>query len=59
MGIAGYLLIDREAAAVTVYSDPEDGTYRSGTARPFGAAIELPDSVGFTLVTENLKDFAD
>ncbi|MFD4524824.1 hypothetical protein ACFWP7_13050 [Streptomyces sp. NPDC058470] len=40
-------------------SDPEDGTYRSGTARPFGAAIELPDPVGFTLDTEKPKDLAD
>lgn len=58
-GIPVYLLIDREAAAVTVYSDPEDGKYRSCTARPFGAAIELPDPVGITLETEKLKDFAD
>ncbi len=54
-----YLLIDREAGTVTVYSDPEGGKYRSVTARPFGDAVELPDPVGFTLDTEKLKDFTD
>ncbi|GHB85374.1 MULTISPECIES: Uma2 family endonuclease [Streptomyces] len=58
-GIPVYLLIDREAATVTVHSEPKGGRYRSGTPQPFGTVIELPNPVGFTLETEKLKDFAD
>jgi Uma2 family endonuclease len=58
-GIPVYLLIDREACSVTVHAEPEGGSYRSITTRPFGAAIELPGPVGFTLETEKLKDYAD
>ncbi|MCX4963722.1 Uma2 family endonuclease [Streptomyces sp. NBC_00654] len=58
-GIPVYLLIDREACSVTVCTEPEKGTYRSSTTRPFGAVVELPEPVGFTLETEKLKDYAD
>lgn len=54
-----YLLVDRNAGSVTVHADPEGGSYRSITTRPFGAVVELPDPVGITLETEKLKDFAD
>jgi Uma2 family endonuclease len=57
-GIPVYLLIDREECTVTVHSEPEGGKYRSLTARPFGATVEIPDPVGITLETEKLKDFA-
>ncbi|MDN3024592.1 Uma2 family endonuclease [Streptomyces sp. S.PB5] len=58
-GIPVYLLIDRDASSVVVYADPDKGEYRSITSRAFGAAIDLPDPVGFTLDTEELKEFAD
>lgn len=56
--IPAYLLIDREACSVTVHTEPEKGTYRSTTTRPFGAIVELPAPVGITLATEKLKDCA-
>lgn len=58
-GIPVYLLVDRDRDSVTVHCDPEGGVYRSLTTRAFGAVIELPDPVGFTLETQKLKDFAD
>lgn len=58
-GIPVYLLVDREACSVTVFTEPEKGTYRSATTRPFGAVVELPAPVGFTLDTEKLKEYAD
>ncbi len=58
-GIPMYLLVDRDLTSVIVYSDPEGGVYRSVTSRAFGAVIELPDPVGFSLETEKLKDFTD
>lgn len=54
-----YLLVDREAGAVTVHAEPVGGTYRSVTTRPFGAVVELPEPVGFALETEALKEYAD
>lgn len=58
-GIPVYLLVDREGSSVAVYSIPEGGRYRSLTLRPYGTPIEIPEPVGFTLETEELKDFAD
>ncbi|MFI6280882.1 hypothetical protein [Streptomyces sp. NPDC050988] len=49
---------DRDTNSVTVYADPEKGEYRSVTSRAFGVAIDLPDPVGFTLETDELKEFA-
>lgn len=57
-GIPVYLLIDRAAGGVTVFAEPEEAGYRSITARPFGTPIELPDPVGFTLESEELKEFS-
>lgn len=57
-GIPIYLLVDRDTNSVTVYADPEKGEYRSVTSRAFGVAIDLPDPVGFTLETDELKEFA-
>ncbi|MFJ5047105.1 Uma2 family endonuclease [Streptomyces sp. NPDC088719] len=59
VGIPVYLLVDREACSVTVFTEPEKGTYRSATTRPFGAVVELPGPVGFALDTEKLKEYAD
>lgn len=58
-GIPVYLLIDRDDDSVTVHADIEGDRYRSTTTRPFGATVELPDPVGITLDTEELKEFAD
>lgn len=57
-GIPVYLLVDREACSVTVFTEPEKGTYRSATTRPFGAVVELAEPVGFALDTEKLKEYA-
>ncbi|MEV0847896.1 Uma2 family endonuclease [Streptomyces sp. NPDC049954] len=54
-----YLLIDRSADSFTVHTDPEGGSYRSVTSRPFGTPIDLPDPVGFTLRSEELKEIVD
>ena len=58
-GIPLYLLVDRETCSVTVHAEPEGGSYRSITTRPFGAVVELPDPVGITLETQKLKEYAD
>ncbi|MFF3408389.1 Uma2 family endonuclease [Streptomyces sp. NPDC002742] len=58
-GIPVYVLIDRQAGSVIVHAEPEGGRYRCITTRPYGTAVELPDPVGFTLETAELKDFAD
>lgn len=52
-----YLLIDRDECAVTVYSDPEGGRYRSRTSHAYGEVVQIPDPVGITLETEKLKDY--
>ncbi|WP_329120810.1 Uma2 family endonuclease [Streptomyces sp. NBC_01465] len=53
-----YLLIDRDDDTLTVYSEPKDGTYQQHPSYPFGAEVALPDPVGITLDTEELKDYA-
>ncbi|MGW1200550.1 Uma2 family endonuclease [Streptomyces sp. NPDC002536] len=58
-GIPVCLLVDREDSSVAVYSVPEGGRYRSLTLRAYGTPIEIPEPVGITLETEELKDFAD
>lgn len=54
-----YLLIDRDSDTLTVYSEPRNGTYEQNPSYPFGADVELPAPVGFTLDTEELKDYTD
>ncbi|GAA0664600.1 hypothetical protein GCM10009535_50400 [Streptomyces thermocarboxydovorans] len=46
-----YLLVDREASSVTLFSDPENGDYRQLCTRPFGKPLPLPDPFGFELDT--------
>ncbi|GHJ34998.1 Uma2 family endonuclease [Streptomyces sp. TS71-3] len=58
-GIPVYLLVDRDTASVVVHAEPEDGRYRSITSRAYGTAVDLPQPVGFTLDTNELKEFAD
>lgn len=56
-GIPVYLLVDRDADTLTVYSEPKDGTYHQDASYPYGATVEIPDPVGITLETEELKDY--
>ncbi|GGX78837.1 Uma2 family endonuclease [Streptomyces hiroshimensis] len=58
-GIPVYVLIDREAETVVVYTEPESGTYRIRRTHPYGSTVKLPDPVGITLDTDKLKDYAD
>lgn len=54
-----YLLFDRDNNTVVVYSEPKDGRYQQIVSHPWGTPVELPDPLGFTLDTEELKDYAD
>ncbi|WP_433662953.1 Uma2 family endonuclease [Nocardia sp. CA-128927] len=58
-GIPIYLLIDRDAGAVVVYSQPEDNGYQDVHSYAIGLEVALPAPVGITLDTEELKDLAD
>jgi Uma2 family endonuclease len=57
-GIPVYLLVDRDACTVTVYSEPKNGKYPVRVSHPYGAVVEIPAPVGITLKTEELKEFA-
>ncbi|MFB8771172.1 Uma2 family endonuclease [Streptomyces broussonetiae] len=48
-----YLLVDRESAQITLFSDPENGDYREHCARPFGKPLTLPAPFGFDLDTSD------
>ncbi|MFD7163287.1 Uma2 family endonuclease [Streptomyces violascens] len=56
-GIPVYLLIDRATCEISVYSEPEGRRYAAVRTLPFGKNIELPEPVGITLQTEQLKDW--
>lgn len=58
-GIPVYLLIDRDACTVTVFSAPgPDGVgYRDQHTVAFGERLALPDPVGIELDTEILKTY--
>ncbi|MFJ2608665.1 Uma2 family endonuclease [Streptomyces sp. NPDC087425] len=59
-GIPLYLLIDRDAGTVKLYSDPDEGVgYRDSRTVLFGAELLLPDPVGILLDTERLKQYVD
>ncbi|MFE0470586.1 Uma2 family endonuclease [Streptomyces sp. NPDC058947] len=53
-GIPLYLLVDRETAQVTVFSEPKDDDYREHCARPFGKPVTLPEPFAFDLDTADL-----
>ncbi|WP_031482771.1 Uma2 family endonuclease [Streptomyces bicolor] len=59
-GIPFYLLIDRDACTVKLYSapDPEVG-YREFRKVPFGDTLLLPEPLGIELDTEKLKQYVD
>ncbi|MFF7853930.1 Uma2 family endonuclease [Streptomyces sp. NPDC007904] len=50
-GVPLYLLVDREASSVTLFSDPERDEYRERCTRPFGRPITLPEPFAFDLDT--------
>lgn len=52
-----YLLVDRDARSVTVFSEPEHGAYTSAVTLSYGHTVVLPDPVGVTLDTEDLKAY--
>jgi Uma2 family endonuclease len=52
-----YLLVDRDARAVTVFSEPEHGTYTSAVTLSYGHTVVLPEPVNITLETEELKAY--
>ncbi|GAA2119282.1 Uma2 family endonuclease [Streptomyces synnematoformans] len=57
VGIPVYLLIDRDACTLTVYSDPSSHGYRDIHSVEFGARVTLPKPVGIELDTEELKNY--
>ncbi len=50
-GIPLYVLVDRDASTVTLFSEPEDGAYRRRRFVPFGESLALPAPFGFDLET--------
>ncbi|MFF0202729.1 Uma2 family endonuclease [Streptomyces sp. NPDC005017] len=50
-GIPLYLLVDRDAASVTLFSDPKGHDYREHITLPFGKPLPLPEPFGFDLET--------
>ncbi|MFF0728947.1 Uma2 family endonuclease [Streptomyces sp. NPDC004134] len=56
-GIPAYLLIDRDACTLTVYSEPSSEGYRATRTTKFGEKLVLPEPVEFELDTEELKDY--
>lgn len=52
-GIPLYLLVDRDASSVTLFSDPEKDDYREHCTRPFGKSLTLPELFAFDLETSD------
>ncbi|MGW3492802.1 Uma2 family endonuclease [Streptomyces sp. NPDC001020] len=50
-GIPLYLLIDRDASSITLFSDPENDDYRQHCTLPFGKPLALPEPFAFDLDT--------
>ncbi|MFC3576568.1 Uma2 family endonuclease [Streptomyces yaanensis] len=50
-GIPLYLLVDREASSITLFSGPESDDYRQLCTRPYGKPIPLPEPFAFELET--------
>ncbi|MDW4908195.1 Uma2 family endonuclease [Streptomyces sp. ADMS] len=50
-GIPLYLLIDREASSITLFSDPEKDDYRQHCTLPLGKPVALPEPFAFDLDT--------
>ncbi|MEV5317421.1 Uma2 family endonuclease [Streptomyces sp. NPDC052687] len=52
-GIPLHLLVDRDVASVTLFSDPGKRDYRELRTVPFGKSLTLPDPFGFDLDTSD------
>ncbi|WP_409472448.1 Uma2 family endonuclease [Streptomyces sp. HC307] len=52
-GVPLYLLVDREAAMVMLFSDPDRDDYRRLLKRAFGDPLSLPDPFAFSLDTSD------
>ena len=52
-GIPLYLLVDREASSITLFSAPEKDDYREHSTRPLGKPIALPEPFAFELDTSD------
>jgi Uma2 family endonuclease len=50
-GIPLYVLVDREAASVTLFSEPGNDDYRGVCTLPFGKPLPLPEPLAFDLET--------
>ncbi|WP_433660126.1 Uma2 family endonuclease [Nocardia sp. CA-128927] len=57
-GIPVYLLIDRAAREVGVYSGLSADRYQQVVTMPFGTEVLLPEPLGITLDTEPLEQWA-
>lgn len=56
-GIPLYLMIDRGAGEVHVFSEPEDGRYGAKETVPFGTDLEIPEPLGVILATDPLAEW--
>jgi Uma2 family endonuclease len=50
-GIPLYLLVDRAASSITLFSEPEKDDYRQHCTFPFGKSLTLPEPFAFELET--------
>ncbi|CAL9433950.1 hypothetical protein SUDANB2_02097 [Streptomyces sp. enrichment culture] len=53
-GIPFYLLVDRDAGAATLFSEPERDDYRRLATAAFGKSLALPEPFAFDLDTADL-----
>ncbi|OIJ98088.1 hypothetical protein BIV25_12720 [Streptomyces sp. MUSC 14] len=49
-----YLLVDRDASSITLFSDPKNEEYRQRYTVSFGKPLALPEPFGFELKTTDL-----
>ncbi|MBF9066599.1 Uma2 family endonuclease [Streptacidiphilus fuscans] len=59
MGIPLYLIVDARAKTVTLFSEPENGRYRSREDADFGETIRIPAPFDFVLETASLLPIID
>ncbi|GGX58064.1 Uma2 family endonuclease [Streptomyces noursei] len=57
MHIPLYLIVDPQQKTVTLFSEPENGRYRSREDADFGENIHIPAPFGFTLDTSMLRAY--
>jgi Uma2 family endonuclease len=52
-GVPLYLLVDRDASSITLFSDPQKDEYRQHSTLPFGKPLTLPEPFAFDLDTSD------